>query len=200
MRFGRYPALCMLLLLTACAGQDRRDESAGGWAAHKDALAALQHWSAKGKLALRSSNASESTNLSWRQDKQQTQVELRGPLGVGATTIHSDGLQLDIYQDAQHRVVDISSPGAMLQNTGWDLPLGALPYWLKGMPSPDYSVEFLELDPATELLRKLQQDDWEVSYGEYKRFQQFTLPTRLDIRRKDTSARLLIRQWQIDAP
>lgn len=188
----------MLLLLAACAGPDRRDVASAGWAAHKESVQLLQHWSANGKLALRSSTASESATLNWRQQEQQTHLELRGPLGVGATTIHSDGLQLDIYRGEEHRTVDISSPGAIVENIGWELPLSALPYWLKGIPSPAYPVESLELDPQTQLLSKLQQDSWEIHYGKYEQFQQFILPTRLDIQRNGTSARLIIRQWRVE--
>ena len=200
MRSGRYPVICILLLLAACAGPDRRDVASAGWAAHKETVQLLQHWSASGKLALRSSTASESATLNWRQQEQHTHLELRGPLGVGATTIHSDGLQLDIYRGEEHRTVDISSPGAIVENTGWELPLSALPYWLKGIPSPAYPVESLELDPQTQLLSKLQQDSWEIHYGKYEQFQQFILPTRLDIQRNGTSARLIIRQWRVEGP
>ncbi len=198
MRSGRYPVICMLLLLTACAGPDRREVTSAGWAAHKETVQLLQHWSASGKLALRSSTASESATLNWRQQEQQTHLELRGPLGVGATTIHSDGLQLDIYRGEEHRTVDISSPRAIKENTGWELPLAALPYWLKGIPSPAYPIEALELDPQTQLLSKLQQDSWEIHYGKYEKFQQFVLPTRLDIQRNGTSVRLIIRQWHVE--
>ena len=96
--------------------------------------------------------------------------------------------------------MDISSPGAIVENTGWELPLSALPYWLKGIPSPAYPVESLELDPQTQLLSKLQQDSWEIHYGKYEQFQQFILPTRLDIQRNGTSARLIIRQWRVEGP
>lgn len=200
MRISRLPLLCILLLLAACAGPDRREITSAGWTAHQEGLQFLQHWSARGKLALRSSTASESATFNWRQQKQQTHLELRGPLGVGATTIHSDGLQLDIYRGEEHRTVDISSPGAIASNTGWDLPLDALPYWLKGIPSPDYTIETLELDAETELLSTLQQDSWEIHYDKYEQFQQFTLPTRMDIQRNGTSARLIIRQWQTEKP
>jgi len=58
-------------------------------------------------------------------------------------------------------------------------------------------VQQLELDPDTQLLRRLQQDDWHIHYGKYRQFEQFTLPTRLEIQRNNISARLIIRSWQI---
>ena len=145
---------------------------------------------------MRTADSSDSASLVWEQQDRDTYLRLSGPLGVGATTIYSDGRQLDIHQGDEHRTLDISTPDAIALNTGWDLPLQALTHWLKGLPSPDYKVQRLELDPRTELLHHLQQDDWEVRYDEYGQFQGFTLPTRLHIQRGATQAKLAILDWQ----
>ncbi len=155
----------------------------------------LQQWTASGKLAVRTADASESAGLVWQQHDQATHLQLSGPLGVGATTIDSDGRRLDIRQGDEHSTLDISTPEAIAANTGWDLPLLALAYWLKGVPSPDSKVQRLELDPQTELLQSLQQDDWEVHYEQYEQFQEFTLPTRLQIQRGATRAKVIISHW-----
>jgi outer membrane lipoprotein LolB len=115
---------------------------------------------------------------------------------MGATTIHSDGQTLEIHQGDEHRTIDISNPDAIVLNTGWDLPLQALSYWLKGIPAPDSKVQRLEPDPQTELLKSLWQDDWEVNYQRYKQFQGFTLPARLQVQRDKTRAKIIISDWQ----
>ena len=193
---GSSLALCVLLLVTGCAGSDRREATSAGWKQHSERAQQLQHWTARGKLALRTSEASETAGLTWAQRGEYTEVHLAGPLGVGATPLNSDGSQLEIRRGDEHRILDISSPGAVALNTGWDLPLQALPYWLKGIPTPDYDIQEFTLDPETELLRTLRQDGWEILYQEYRQFQGLALPTRLQIQRQDTRARVLIRQWQ----
>ena len=150
-------------------------------------------------MAVRTANASESASLVWQQDNQNTYVQLSGPLGIGATTIYSDGLELEMHQGNDHTTIDISDPDAMISNTGWDLPLHALSYWLKGIPSPDSTVQRLELDPKTELLQSLWQNDWEVRYDQYEQFEEFTLPTRLKIQRGATRAKVIISNWQTSA-
>jgi outer membrane lipoprotein LolB len=196
MRKGRGLTLyLMLLLLAGCTGLGQREPSSVGWQAHSQQLALLQQWTASGKLAVRTAKASESASLVWQQHDQDTHLQLSGPLGMGATTIYSDGQRLDIRQGDEHTTLDISTPDAILLNTGWDLPLPALTYWLKGLPSPDSRVQALELDPQTELLRSLQQDDWEVRYETYEQFQGFTLPTRLQIQRGATRVKVVISHW-----
>ena len=63
------------------------------------------------------------------------------------------------------------------------------------MPSPNAKVQQLKLDPETDLLQSLQQDDWEIHYEKYEQFQEFTLPTRLQIQRGATRAKVVISHW-----
>ncbi len=197
MRNGQHLSLFLLLLLLAgCAGLGQREPTSAGWQAHSQQLALLQQWTANGKLAVRTADASESASLVWQQHDQDTHLQLSGPLGVGATTIYSDGRRLDIDQGDEHNTLDISTPDAIVLNTGWDLPLHALAHWLKGLPSPDSKVQKLELNPQTELLQSLQQDGWEVRYGKYEQFQGLLLPTRLQIQRGTTLIKVVISHWQ----
>jgi outer membrane lipoprotein LolB len=186
----------IMLLLAGCSGLDQREPASTSWQTHSEHLKLLQQWTANGKMAVRTANASESASLIWQQDNQNTYVQLSGPLGIGATTIHSDGQKLEIHQGAEHRTIDISNPDAIVLNTGWDLPLQALSYWLKGIPAPASKVQRLELDPQTELLQSLWQNDWEVNYQRYEQFQGFTLPVRLQIQRGETRAKIIISDWQ----
>jgi outer membrane lipoprotein LolB len=194
---GRSLTLSLLLaLLAACTTPIQQIKpTSTNWKAHSAQLAGLERWTASGKLALRTAETAESASMVWQQEGSNTELQLSGPLGVGATSIHSDGRQLDIRRGNEHRTLDISSPDAIVLNTGWDLPLRALTHWLKGLPSPDSSVQELKLNPQTGLLQTLRQDDWEISYEKYGQFQAFTLPTRLQIKRGTSGAKIIIAQW-----
>jgi outer membrane lipoprotein LolB len=193
---GRLTLWLLPLVFAGCASMEQSTPTAADWATHSAQVAALQHWTASGKLAVRTQHASESASMVWRQQARNSKVHLSGPLGVGAITVESDGDQLHIYEGGEHRTIDISTPDAIFTHTGWDLPLQALSYWLKGVPSPATSLQALKLDPQTELVHSLTQDDWEVRYEKYQRFQDFTLPTRLLIQRGATRAKVIISQWQ----
>ena len=197
MRGGGLAALGLALLLVAgCAGMETREPASPDWQAHRAQLAALQQWTASGKLALRTRDASESASMVWRQDHGNSQLQLSGPLGVNATTIESDGQLLHIRQGEEYTALDVSTPEAVLENTGWDLPLPALTYWLKGLPAPDPRVERLEFDERNGLLRALRQDGWEVYYETYGQFQGVTLPVRLRIERGTTRLKVIVSRWE----
>jgi outer membrane lipoprotein LolB len=194
-----YLALPVLLIFAGCAGQHTREADSLSWQEHSSQIQQLSHWTARGKLALRSSERAEAATILWQQRGNNTELHLSGPMGISATTITSDGQHMEVRQGEELKTVDISTNDAIALNTGWDLPLLALPYWLKGIPSPHSPVQLLELDPDRNLLRDLQQDDWEIHYEQYQQFKDLTLPTRLRIQRGTTSARMIIRHWQAQA-
>lgn len=189
-----------LALLAACSSVDTRAPDGGSWASHRARLAQFENWSAAGKLALHTSEISESASLDWRQRGEHTRLRLSGPLGAGATEIVSDGRVLDVRRGDERRSYELSPTGALPEGgAGWDLPLNSLHHWLKGEPAPNLSLESLELDPDSGLVQRLRQEGWEVSYERYGQFEALWLPTHLRIRAEDTRATILIRDWRADA-
>ncbi len=188
-------ALALSALLIGCASTPPSGTSTP-WPTRQAALTALTTWQAEGKIALRNGEAAESANLLWQQRQQQSELQLSGPLGMAATRISSDGHRLTIEQDGNTETMDISTPAAIRLNTGWDLPLTSLPYWMKGLPNPQLSSTATQLEQGR--LKTIEQDGWSVTFIDYGDFDGYSLPTRIEVRRADTRARLAIRRWQTD--
>lgn len=195
MRWARQLALPLLVLMTGCAGQIDRSLQEAGWLTHSGRLEQLADWDIDGRVAIRTSKQSETAYIQWEQREAQTQLRLSGPLGSHATLIESDGKTVVVNSGDERTTWDLNSPKAQPPG-GWDLPLQALPHWLKGIPAPGIEVDSLQLDLDRELLQRLEQDGWQVTYERYEEFDGFTLPTRVTLERDDTSARLLIRKWE----
>ncbi|NQX89702.1 MAG: outer membrane lipoprotein LolB [Halioglobus sp.] len=197
-----YPSLVLVALcIGGCAAQqDSPLDALPGqtWQAHSTQLSGLRHWTARGKVAVRTAETAESATLQWQQQGEETDLRLQGPLGINAITIHSDGEQLEILYRGERRVLDIASRDSLQSSTGWDLPVGALVYWLKGLPSPDLTVQALDVNPATGLLAHLAQGGWHIDYLDYGAFGSFTLPQRLQIKRGMTEAKVIIARWQTE--
>ena len=197
---GKLPLASALLVvfLAACAGQQPKTPAAASWEEHSARLRELTHWTAEGKIALRSAKQSESASMRWLQEGAVSRLILSGPLGVAATSFYSDGRSLVIRQGEDVTTWDLQSETAILEReTGWDLPLLALPYWIKGMPAPDLDVQGSEPGPDPALLHMLRQDGWEIQYESYANYGRLTLPTRLQLRHNDSTLRLVIRDWQV---
>jgi outer membrane lipoprotein LolB len=186
-----------ILLLAGCAGPATRVPGDVSWADHSAELQQLTSWTIEGKLALRTAEQAESATMRWLQQGASTHLSLSGPMGINATTIHSDGRLLEIQQGDQTSRWDLADPALLASETGWDLPLQALPYWLKGIASPELPIQAQALNPEQTLLQSLQQDNWLVTYEDYATFGNYRMPTRLRIQRASTSVRVIIRDWQL---
>lgn len=187
-------ALLLGLLLVACAGTPPTPPSQD-WAQRQGRLTALDHFTASGKIALRSKDQAESGSLLWQQVGPATHIRLSGPMGLAATTVDSDGQVLELRQGEEYSRWRLDDP-AIAPGSGWDLPLGALAYWLRGVPAPGLALQELQLDPQGVLPVMFRQDGWTVRYSDFAAFQGYTLPTRLEAHRHDSSARVILREWR----
>lgn len=186
-------AILALLLLGGCATAPAPPPS--DWESRRSELLAATHWSAQGKIALRSAEQTESASLSWYQAGDQSQLQLSGPLGFSATTIESNATHFSIRQGDEYQRWALDDP-ALQEHNPWQLPLKSLHYWLKGIPAPQVSVQTLEFDPATRLPRVLRQQGWTVEYQGYAPYAGHHLPVRIEVSRDSTRARIVLREWE----
>ena len=187
---------CACLWLSGCAGLHKPEPDDLSWQQHREALQQLEHWTASGKVALRSPEQAESAGMVWQQRGGATSIRLSGPVGIGATTLDSDGEYLEIRQGDEYSRWRLDD--ALLPQSGrhWQLPLQALPYWIRGIPAPALPLQEVTLDANGRLPLSIQQLDWTVDYESFGEFEGHTLPTRLRVYREDTSARIILRQWR----
>jgi outer membrane lipoprotein LolB len=194
----RYCNVCSaafaVLVMAGCSIQPSQTPAGEDWKERSAKLNTLVVWQAEGKAALRKADQSESVTLSWTQRHNQTDLNLSGPLGLGATKISSDGTTLEINKAGSAHSYDISSPEMIAQETGWSLPLQALQHWLKGVPAPGSAIHTIKIEQG--LLKSLEQLGWTITYQDYDQFGAYTLPTKLQIERFNNRVRLIVRNWK----
>ena len=118
-------------------------------------------------------------------------------MGLNTTRIDSDGRTLELERDGQRRSLDISSPGAIAAHTGWELPLQALPHWLKGVPAPGRDGGRTGTGSRRTSRESLHPGRLAGQLPGVRPIPgRYSLPTRMRIHRGDTSARLIIRRWE----
>ena len=191
--------LTLVAVLTSCAGSPVSTVPHSDWPDHLQSMTQLQSWSASGKAALRRDGAVESASLVWRQRAAQTQLRLTGPLGAGATTLRTEGTLLAIDGNGQRRVIDLAlHPEQLAEETGWDIPITALPYWLRGIPAPEPRPELVNTDPERGYALRIVQSLWTIDYASYGGFDGYQFPTRITLAKGDQRLTVLLRNWQVD--
>jgi outer membrane lipoprotein LolB len=161
-------ALLAALLLGACASKPVTPPPTAGVSIpqrYEARVLALQEWHSfvlVGRIAVK--GAGLSGRLRWQQSPEGYQMHISGPFGAGALAIDGNGVQAHIRGKDIDLVTD--TPEAVLaRQTGWRLPIAALPYWVLGLPAPQ-PFAGMALDAAGQPLA-FAQAGWQLQFGDY---------------------------------
>ncbi|MCK0743845.1 lipoprotein insertase outer membrane protein LolB [Chromohalobacter nigrandesensis] len=187
--------LLLIVMLAGCASQAPGPDQArerGDWSAQAERLQALESWSLAGKVGLRTNEGSESANIDWQQRPDTYRILISGPFGAGRTLLK--GAPGKVTLTNGEGSFEAETPEALMeQQLGWSLPISALDYWVRGLPTPDAS-ERLEHDDL-DFPQRLQQLGWTIEYRDWMRADDLWLPRRLVMTYGDLRATLVVNQW-----
>jgi outer membrane lipoprotein LolB len=184
------------ILLTACAGVVPTPESPQDWAARERRLAALDGWSLKGRLALRSPQDSFNGSMSWEQTRDRLDFRFRGPLGVSGFRLEG-GLEDLVLTDADGERWYLRDPqGDLEARLGWSVPIASLRYWMLAVPDPASRVA-VSYDTSGRLAQLVQRD-WTVQYQSYRQYDGEWLPHKLVVEGNGLRLRLAVDTWRLD--
>lgn len=201
MRMRHLLPLLLIALLAGCAthsGNERvTGENQNAWRTHKSEISQLDGWQIEGKLGIRSEQNSGSGTLFWLQRQSYYDIRIAGPLGQGASRLtgrSGPGGQVTLEVANQGRYEADSPERLLLEQTGLNLPVSNLLWWVRGLPVPD-SRSDIELDPQGRLLT-LAQDGWQLEYDRYATHNGYDLPERIKLQGYDMDITLVIKSWQ----
>jgi outer membrane lipoprotein LolB len=166
---------------------------AADWPQRRALLQALRYYQCTGRVAVSAAGQGFNAQFAWRQMGDDTELTLRGPLGVGGLIVRSSAAQLAL-QTTDGRKLDGEAARAELERaTGASLPITTLGYWLLGVPAPD--LEATETLVAAEQgqpaqLGALLQQGWQIEYQPHG-----GSPRQMLLTSGDTRVRLLIDRW-----
>lgn len=199
-------SLTLICFLAACS---LRQPEAPDWDASRNAMLMAENWGFYGRMAVKIDDASKAdarsggqVSVRWRQTEKVSRVRLSGPFGAGAWELVWDPQQVTASDAKGERAIRYTGPAAaenfMRAELGWVFPADSIRYWVRGLPAPltDAQEEFDE----DGRLAGIRQQDWEVTYERYGKFDGLFLPARMSILGRGVHLRLNITKWQVDTP
>lgn len=197
--------LVACLLLAACAGRPIREAPPVPAAAERAtqeareaALLGLDHWSLAGRVALANGERGGSGRLEWRQADAQSTVSLSAPVTRQSwrLTAGPAGATLEGLEGGTRHGPDAA--GLLLRSTGWQIPVEALPAWLRGARAPGLGDAVLVFGDDGRLAR-MEQGGWTLTYERWGLPAAggggIALPHRLEAVRGDARVRLVVDAW-----
>jgi outer membrane lipoprotein LolB len=197
---GMLPLLILVgVVLSGCATTSHPSGPAGAlnppWAERLGELRQLRRFNFDGRIAASNGKDGFSAGLRWQQNDDQTVIDLSAPLGFGAAHIQRTD---DILRVTTNKGVMLESTAAndeLRATLGFDPPLTSLRFWILGASDPDTSAQ--ESVDAMQRLAHLEQQGWQVDYGEYALVQDQWLPRSLTITREMLRLKIVIHDWQL---
>jgi outer membrane lipoprotein LolB len=186
------------LVLAACSTTRPLPGPASEYRAEYERRAALiaswRQWEFLGRLSIDDGSDGGSGSLSWQVREQSSQLDFRGTLGKGAW-------RLSIFPD---RAVLERSDGSLAeaartehlvaQETGWQVPVDALHYWVRGLEAPGGAAG-TEYDRQGRLTQLVQQS-WTIEFDRYRATAGVDLPGRIVAVNGDLRLKLVVGRWQ----
>ena len=150
----------------------------------------------EGRLAVRRASEGFTSNFVWSHvDAAHFSIEVWGPMGQGRSRLDGDGEHVVLHA-ADGSVREERDPTAAVHDwLGIDVPVSALPFWLKGQVAPDLPVATREVDAGGNLLH-LTQAAWMLEFSGYaERPDGRHLPARIVATQGDVKVTLLPKTW-----
>ncbi|RDI48603.1 lipoprotein insertase outer membrane protein LolB [Aquicella lusitana] len=167
------------------------------WKNRELALSRIQSWQLSGKIAVQTARESGSATMNWTQQRERYQVALQGPLGAGSLRLSGQPGMASLETSDGKRYTANSAEQLLAQQSGWNLPLSHLKYWIRGLPVPGVSYQG-QFDPYHRL-SSLAQQGWNVQFLSYRQVGTVDLPDRLAITSPLVKSKIVIHQWNVNA-
>ena len=195
-----YFLLCLVCYLVGCATTPPQYNPIA-WKEREKILTGIQNWNINAVIALRTSagNQGGSANLQWQQKYKNYTILVFGPLGANLVKLSgqlSDQPGSVSLETANGQKMTASNIEQLLaQQTGWQLPVSELYYWIRGLPVPNLPAQ-KQFDAYFHLI-KLNQQGWTVSFLYYTTINQIDLPMKILLENSRMKIKMNINQWDI---
>jgi outer membrane lipoprotein LolB len=194
-----YIFLFLTLSLAGCTTLREQPSSLNqpiSWQARSTTLTKLQTWDISAVMAVRTQagNQGDTANLKWQQHQQNYSLLLYGPLGAGAVKIFGQPGYVSL-ETADGKKFNAATPELLLaQQTGWQLPVSDLFYWIRGLPVKG-TPSSMQFDSYHHLIH-LNQAGWTIDYLRYSAVNQVDVPTKLTLENSRIKIKIIVNQWQ----
>ncbi len=119
-------------------------------------------------MSVQNKQASQIVSVKWQERARHFNIQLSGPLGLGAVRIKGRPGEVTLTRSNKKIHKAATAQALLVEATGWFLPVENLYYWIRSLPVPSQAYD-QTLDEAGRL-RILKQDGWEIHYLDYHKY------------------------------
>ncbi len=189
-----------LLLLNACTSTSiNHSESPVEQSVAQTRDRLPKNWTLSGRISLTTEQENWYAKFIWIQKNQDYQLSFTGPLGATELQISLRGQKVTIKTPSGERSgYDLEQ--MLSQETGLDLPISSLRYWLQAYPNPNAPAKITH--NKHQQITAIEQSQWHIQYPKRIWVKQqsgalLSLPKKIVAKGQDTKIKLIISRWQL---
>ena len=180
----RLACMAMMLCISGCATHQVIEKHE----AVTD-VSQLTAWSAQGRMGITGVPQAGSASFNWQQLDATSQINLHGPLGVGAISLLMDDTLHITLSNGTHYDAEAALHELELR-LGAAVPIKQLRFWLRGQAGPgDY--QWIDENKV------LQQDGWRIEYIDSMQVDAIQLPKKITATHDAVRIRVVVEEWRL---
>lgn len=154
----------------------------------------ITSWNIQGAVGVRAPSNSFTATLDWQQYINHYTISLTGPLGTHAVRLIGGPHHVTLETADGKRVSSTSPEQLLREQTGWNLPVSYLYYWVRGLPVPNLTHQ--DRFDSEHRIVELNQAGFHVSFLRFATRDQIDLPSKILIAQPSLNIKIVINQWQ----
>jgi outer membrane lipoprotein LolB len=181
----------LAFLLSACAGKRVNLNSDS---VQNIPLSKLQHWQLNARVAIKTPQDALTASLNWQNNNKEFDFLLSGAFGVTYAHLIQKRDSASLKIPDSDKLYHNNAEQLLNQTLGWDFPIKALSYWVKGLPSGQPG-ERVHHNKQGQLIQ-INLNQWQIVFSKYKRYQGILLPKMIKATHPDLSLKIVAKKWQ----
>lgn len=158
-------------------------------------LVTLDKWNIRGQLGVNDGKEAWSAQVYWQQRGSIYSIQLFGPFAGGSMKINGKPGKV-ILTDASNKKVQAKSADALfVQQTGWNLPITDMLYWIKATPAPGKEAQ--KTYDQFNHLTQLKQAGWTITYSRYTSDRGVDLPSKIEMANNPLKIKIIVSDWKL---
>lgn len=199
-----------LLALTGCSQtntlqqpvdkQAKLDTSkAAAWRQRQATISRKQSWNLTSKISLRYSDENWVFGLKWQQqNRSQYVMDISNPLtGAVVARLNRQNNKVTLLSNEGKSYRDTDEERLLLSQTNLNIPVKGLQNWVRGLTSPQYKLEKIELDDLGRP-KTIYQAGWKINYVNYLSNSTHAMPKKIVLTRinDDLYLKIIAKAWR----